>query len=492
MATLKIMIGLPGSGKTNFAKSSLMGDNTKYLSSDDLRVELFGFEDQSQNELVFSKMQKRALEFLAEGYDVIYDATNLARKKREGLILNARKVGATTDAYLMCTPISLILERNVTRGTRFIPWSKLMSMIASIECPLYYEGFSNIYLINGGMDNDVYDFYPLMKQCVGFNQDNPYHTETLHTHIINVTNNVQFALGELLKKAKIKADGSGYSADTILEAAKYHDFGKLYTKNYNEKKEYCVYYGHEKVSTYLYLCHKMFSGMFSKVGEFVRLSYKNNAVASLILNHMEWYRREDMSVIKDRLGEYLFNMLTILHLADQDGSVPIEQEDDKYLEIGLTEPRKIKQLDIVFENCEVFSITPDMIIMCDFGNIYENIGINNFQYEDGEIYRDKCCKSFALAINQKGMSQTGGFELGSQTTLEDRLSYNDITHIDIIYKDGSNDYISVPWLDKDGSEFTNALQHNLYNQTFEGEEYMVIIIPDHQLTLGELEEEYGL
>ena len=53
MATLKIMIGLPGSGKTNFAKSSLMGDNTKYLSSDDLRVEVFEFDDQSQNELVF-------------------------------------------------------------------------------------------------------------------------------------------------------------------------------------------------------------------------------------------------------------------------------------------------------------------------------------------------------------------------------------------------------------------------------------------------------
>ena len=47
MAKLNIMIGIPGSGKTKYAKTELSTDNTVYLSSDDIRVDMFGFEDQT-------------------------------------------------------------------------------------------------------------------------------------------------------------------------------------------------------------------------------------------------------------------------------------------------------------------------------------------------------------------------------------------------------------------------------------------------------------
>ena len=40
MATLNIIIGIPGSGKSNYAKRYLFTDNSVYLSSDDIRIEL--------------------------------------------------------------------------------------------------------------------------------------------------------------------------------------------------------------------------------------------------------------------------------------------------------------------------------------------------------------------------------------------------------------------------------------------------------------------
>ena len=132
--------------------------------------------------------------------------------------------------------------------------------------------------------------------------------------------------------------------------------------------------------------------------------------------------------------------------------------------------RKIKQLDIVFENCESCTLTPDMIYMCTLDRIYKNIGINCFQYRDGEIYDEIFCDQFMLVINQKGLLQKSGF--------------GDFRN------DDTNDYISVHWED-DNNEYTNKLQNNLY-QNCEGEECMIVIINKTPLTLKELEDNYGI
>ena len=153
--------------------------------------------------------------------------------------------------------------------------------------------------------------------------------------------------------------------------------------------------------------------------------------------------------------------------------------------------RKIKQLDIVFENCESCTLMPDMIYMCALDKIYKNIGINCFQYRNGEIYDEIFCDQFMLVINQKGLQQKSGFgDFRNDDTLEERLKYRDITHIDLIYDDDTNDYISVHWED-DNNEYTNKLQNNLY-QNYEGEECMIVIINKAPLTLKELEDNYGI
>lgn len=307
MATLNIMIGIPGSGKSSYAKKYLLTNNSVYLSSDQIRIDMYGFEDQTHNDVVFKTMKKRTLNALKEGKDVIYDATNLNKKRRGGIINEAHKLDAQVDAYLCCTPINIILERNITRAERQLPWDKLVQMIQSIEPPMYYEGFDNIYLIDGGMYNDVYDYNDLLKKYENYYQFNPYHHETLAEHMMAVAKKAE-ELGINLK--------NGVDRNILWQAARYHDISKPYTKQFNCKKGYNTYYGHEKVSTYMYMCHVRKQQMIDELNR-VRLSDSSYQIGALILNHMEWYRREDMTPIKELFNDDdLYYMLELLHEAD--------------------------------------------------------------------------------------------------------------------------------------------------------------------------------
>ena len=307
MATLNIMIGIPGSGKSNYAKKYLLINNSVYLSSDDIRIELYGFEDQTHNTEVFERMKREILIALQNDFDVVYDATNLSKKRRSDIIKSAKMCDAEVNAYLCCTPINIILERNITRQERQLPWDKLVQMIQSIEPPMYYEGFDNIYLIDGGMYNDVYDYNNLLEKYEDYCQFNPYHNETLSEHMIAVAKKAE-ELGANLK--------NDVDRNILWQAARYHDISKPYTKQFNCKKGYNTYYGHEKVSVYMYMCHVRKQQMRDSLNR-VRLSNDSYKIGALILNHMEWYSREDMTPIKELFNDDdLYYMLELLHEAD--------------------------------------------------------------------------------------------------------------------------------------------------------------------------------
>lgn len=91
MKTLWIMVGIPGSGKTYFAKHNLMqGPGWWYVSRDEIRYSLV-----KENEEYFSKETEVFEQFISkikagldeEGiYNVIADATHLNIKSRQKLI----------------------------------------------------------------------------------------------------------------------------------------------------------------------------------------------------------------------------------------------------------------------------------------------------------------------------------------------------------------------------------------------------------------------
>lgn len=309
MPKFNMIIGIPGSGKTTFCKKFFK--DVVYLSSDDMRIAMFGFEDQTHNGDVFSRMKAETLEALKHGRDVVYDATNLSEKRRKDII-NASKKYGEVNAYILCTPISSLLERNMTRGERTLPWGKLEQMIKTIQCPMYYEGFDNIYLVDGGIYDDVYNLVDLMRICYKFNQDNPYHKETLGEHIDMVVNKVEEMTGNMLVQDRVISG----------TAAKWHDMGKLYTKQFNETKNYYTFYGHENVSAYMYFCHLVRSTSrlhTSSKLTIVRLTDGGYRVAALILNHMKFYNGSMEKVENKFNDDDLFKMLEILHRADQEG-----------------------------------------------------------------------------------------------------------------------------------------------------------------------------
>ena len=65
----------------------------------------------------------------------------------------------------------------------------------------------------------------------------------------------------------------------------------------------------------------------------------------------------------------------------------------------INKEKKIKQLDIVFENCEVCTLKPDMIYACIIDKIYSGMSINCFQYHVDESSLDTCMKIYFVPEN---------------------------------------------------------------------------------------------
>jgi predicted kinase len=125
------MVGLPGSGKDTYIRHYL--SDYKIVSSDDIRLELFGFEDQTKNVEVFSEMRRRTKELLKEGSSVVYNATNLSAKRRKSLANEMKKY--CDQIQIVCMDVSLdeLLKRNEFREERHVQESKLIQMYNSFK-----------------------------------------------------------------------------------------------------------------------------------------------------------------------------------------------------------------------------------------------------------------------------------------------------------------------------------------------------------------------
>lgn len=117
----------------------------------------------------------------------------------------------------------------------------------------------------------------------------------------------------------------------------------------------------------------------------------------------------------------------------------------------------IKRVDLVFENCEVVTLMPNMFKSLIITGITEQKTINCYQYEDGENQVNQCCEYMSIDINKKGYEQETNWQ---DTMLITRLMQcNDITSIYLIYEDDTEEQILVPW-DED-NEYINKYQRIL-------------------------------
>ncbi len=167
MSTLVFMVGCPASGKSTIAEKISEEGNAVVVSSDMVRKELFGDENCQDNpNLVFNRACKIAAKDLYDGFDVVFDATNLHKKDRSASLmrimtilseLGGNKEDVNLEAVLVRTDLETCLERNRSRK-RHVPEDVLTRMWRASESisdkTLKDEGFS-VTIVNNNKNLDV-------------------------------------------------------------------------------------------------------------------------------------------------------------------------------------------------------------------------------------------------------------------------------------------------------------------------------------------------
>lgn len=297
-----MLVGLPGSGKStkaNAIKCTL--DDITIHSSDSLRKEMFGDENinsKETNKMLFEELHRRIRNDLNIGRSVIYDATNINRKRRIAFLHELQGVNCLKECELVMAPYTTCLTRNNLRE-RSVPEKVLKRMYMSFQPPHKSEGWDSVSVDFNcrSKDAEKYHFSVLFDKKTGidnYNQNNHHHTLTLGEHCRKVAD---FATNKI--------------NDVVMNyAALLHDEGKPFTAT-NLLPDGTIdkethYYGHNCVGAYnsFFYCK---NGMIPSKDMF--------DIATLIYFHMT-----DLTVhktLRKQLGEDLYKKLEILVEADR-------------------------------------------------------------------------------------------------------------------------------------------------------------------------------
>lgn len=149
---LYLMMGVPGSGKSTYAKNILKYGDI-YVSRDEIRYSLLTDEDDyfaKENEVIKTFIESIDKSLVMEEYcgDVFADATHLSPKGRAQVLKQLKNKDRVSVIYLDI-PLNVILERNAKRtGRALVPEDVVRRMYNSIQLPTRAEGIESIYFIN--------------------------------------------------------------------------------------------------------------------------------------------------------------------------------------------------------------------------------------------------------------------------------------------------------------------------------------------------------
>ncbi|MFI8712254.1 AAA family ATPase [Brevibacillus brevis] len=305
---LIVLSGIAGSGKSKWAQEIAKKERAIIVSTDEIRQNLFGDErKQKKSAQVFFEVYSKIATELANGRNVILDATNIDREKRMKVL--AKFPDVQKECYYVDVPYSVCQERNQARK-RTVDEYILAKMRKNFHFPIKNEGWDHIHLLhepvpyaigkeefvqllqNEPSYEELFDrlnAIPIFKEMYQFNQENPYHQYPLCKHTYHVFDYVNAFYTE---------------EDKFLMqvVALFHDTGKPFCKTYKPMKGHYSYFGHEHVSAQI-ACHFLKELGFDD--DFIF------EVVNLIQMHMKinYGTQQDISEIYHLLGEeYLWKL----------------------------------------------------------------------------------------------------------------------------------------------------------------------------------------
>ena len=333
MADFYMLVGLMGSGKSTLAEKLFyeIGESM-IISSDETRKYLFGdVSFQGDNARVFEEMKIQTEKALADGINVIYDATNLSRKKRMALIKNL-KFADKKIVFYVATSFERCVKNDLGRY-RNVGEEVIKRAYKQLQIPIKSEGWDEVHFVYDKEGFDLTDmraeiYYDTLMEVVndnymtcevferelssisegfsnirGLSQDSKYHHFSVSRHTYYVFSHIQQKFANMDKKRK----------ENLLIASILHDTGKYFCKSFinhrGESTRYSSFIGHELVSSQI-------ADLFLKELGFHRDRINN--ITTLIQFHMDLNQEGDkvMSRLEKLLTPKQIEDLLILHEAD--------------------------------------------------------------------------------------------------------------------------------------------------------------------------------
>lgn len=268
-----VMIGVAGSGKSTLAKTyqekeKRYGNEVTILSSDSIRLELFGdlkHHEKEHHQLVFKTLDERKSELIKKGQAFIIDATNTSIKSRAIQYKELKKQGYEVINVYVGKNLTYLKHINETREIeKRVPievverqYINLQPPIIHVDCDAVIVAPDSGEFLSDRVDfkykqlrkfirentnkhvkdiikNYVSDYYLPELERIAAPHDTPYHLEPIGEHISMVATNML----DYVERAEL----SKFEKEVLLVAAIYHDLGKSVTKDGGR------YFGHANVS----------------------------------------------------------------------------------------------------------------------------------------------------------------------------------------------------------------------------------------------------
>ena len=151
MATVYVLVGVPGSGKSTWIQNQDWAQDCVVVSTDAFVEQEAQRQGRTYNE-VFHDYMPTAVKLMADqvveareaGQDIVWDQTSTtvaSRKKKFNMLPNYHAV-----AVVFPTPEPAELERRLAgRPGKSIPWNVMQGMISGFKTPTEQEGFDEIW-----------------------------------------------------------------------------------------------------------------------------------------------------------------------------------------------------------------------------------------------------------------------------------------------------------------------------------------------------------